>query len=63
MTHRSHDRPVGRAPDYTGACVAMFGVNIVWMLFALLAAFGLGTVMLAGLVVNLWIRWLARRRR
>ena len=63
MDHRSHDRPVGRAPDYTGACVAMFGVNLVWILVALLAAFGLVAVMLAGLLVNLWIRWLAARRR
>lgn len=63
MYHRSHDRPVGRAPDYTAACLVMFGANLIWMLFALLAAFGLAAVVLAGLTLNTWISWLAARRR
>lgn len=63
MPHRSPNRPVSRAPDYTGACVAMFGVNLAWMLPVLLAAFGLAAVLLAGLALNGWISWLASRRR
>ncbi|WP_417525969.1 hypothetical protein [Marinovum sp.] len=63
MYHRSHDRPVGRAPNYTAACVVMFGVNLIWVLVALLAAFGLAAVLLAGLALNGWISWLAARRR
>lgn len=63
MYDRTNNRPVGRAPDYTVACIVMFGANLAWVFLALLAAFGLASVMLAGLALHLWINWLAARRR
>lgn len=63
MYDKANNRPIGRAPDYTGACIVMFGANLVWIFLALLAAFGLASVMLAGLGLHLWINWLAARRR
>lgn len=63
MYDRANDRPVGRAPNYTAACVVMFGVNLLWVLIALLATFGLAAVLVAGVALNGWINWLAARRR
>ena len=63
MYDKANDRAIGRAPDYTTACVVMFGVNLVWVLIALLAAFGLMAVVVAGVALNGWIRWLEMRRR
>ncbi|MDO6732434.1 hypothetical protein Q4577_20590 [Marinovum sp. 2_MG-2023] len=63
MYDRAKDRAIGRAPDYTTACVVMFGVNLGWILIALLASFGLAAVLLAGVALNLWINRLARRRQ
>lgn len=63
MYDKANNRTIGRAPDYTAACVVMFGVNLVWILFALLAAFGLAAVLAAGLALNGWITWLEARRR
>lgn len=63
MYDRANNRPIGRAPDYTGACIVMFGVNLIWVFFVLLASFGLAAVALAGLGLHLWINRLAARRR
>lgn len=35
------DEYPGKVPNYTNACVAMFGVNITWMLVAIWAIWGL----------------------
>lgn len=63
MYDRANNRPIGRAPDYTGACIVMFGANLIWVFFVLLASFGLAAVLLAGLGVHLWINRLEARRR
>jgi len=47
-----HNKPVGRAPNYTNACIAMFGVNITWILVAIWAIWGLVAAVLLGLGVN-----------
>ena len=36
------------APNYTGACVVMFGVNLVWVLLVLWVIWGLIAVALTG---------------
>lgn len=58
---------MGTAPDYTRACIVMFGVNLTWILFALWAIWGL---IIAGafsyglnhLINRLHARAVARRR-
>ena len=50
------------APDYTTACVVMFGVNLTWILMAIWAVWGL---IAAGVIcwgVNKVIDRIARRR-
>jgi hypothetical protein len=56
------NRPVGRAPDYTNAALAMGLVNLLWIFCVLWAVFGLPVVILAGLAINRWIHWLRLRR-
>lgn len=46
------NKPVGRAPNYTTACIAMFGVNITWVLVVIWAIWGLVAALLLGLGVN-----------
>lgn len=36
-----NNKPLGRAPNYTTACIAMFGVNITWVLVLIWAVWGL----------------------
>ncbi len=52
----------GSAPDFTTACVAMFGVNITWIFFAIWAIWGLIAVAGAGWCINRLISYIARRR-
>ncbi|MEM8538840.1 MAG: hypothetical protein AAGF56_13390 [Pseudomonadota bacterium] len=56
-------RKLGRAPNFTGACIVMFGVNLGWVMLALFAVYGLVAVVFLALVVNHWINWLEYRRR
>ncbi|OAN72343.1 hypothetical protein A8B82_20210 [Sulfitobacter sp. EhC04] len=35
----SHNRPA--APNYTQACIVMFGINLAWVLMAIWAIWGL----------------------
>ena len=42
----------GTAPNYTNACIVMFGVNITWVLVAIWAIWGLIAAMLLGLGVH-----------
>ena len=44
------DRPA--APNYTTACVVMFGVNLGWVLVAIWAAWGLLAAVALGWGVN-----------
>lgn len=46
------DRTQGTAPNYTNACIVMFGVNITWILVAIWAIWGLIAAMLLALGVN-----------
>lgn len=57
------DHKLGRAPDFTGACIVMFGVNLGWILLLLFAIYGLVAAVFIGLVVNHWLNWLDHRRR
>ena len=36
-----HESEVRSAPNYTTACVAMFGVNLAWILIAIWSIWGL----------------------
>ncbi len=54
---------LGRAPNYTGACIVMFGVNLGWVLLLLFALYGLAVAVFICLVVNHWMNWLEHRRR
>ena len=42
----------GTAPNYTNACIVMFGVNITWILVAIWAIWGLIAAMLLALGVH-----------
>ncbi|MDW4497060.1 hypothetical protein R5H30_03630 [Sulfitobacter sp. D35] len=54
---------IGRAPDYTAACVVMFGVNLGWVLLLLFAIWGLVGAIFVSLLLNRWIDWLQARKR
>lgn len=54
---------LGRAPNYTGACIVMFGVNLGWVLLFLFAIYGLVAAVFICLVVNHWLNWLDLRKR
>lgn len=47
---RDPDRPA--APNYTNACIIMFGVNLAWIFMVIWAVWGLIIVMLLGAVIN-----------
>lgn len=47
-----NNKPVGRAPNYTNACIAMFGVNITWVLVVIWAFWGLVAAVLLAIGVN-----------
>jgi len=46
----SHDRPA--APNYTTACLVMFGVNLTWILMAIWVVWGLLAAAATGWAVN-----------
>ncbi|AEI94925.1 MULTISPECIES: hypothetical protein [Roseobacter] len=54
---------LGRAPNFTGACIVMFGVNLGWILLLLFAVYGLVAAIFLGLVVNHWVSWLEHRKQ
>jgi hypothetical protein len=54
------DRPA--APNYTSACVVMFGVNLVWVLLLLWAIWGLVAVALIGWGLSRLIDHVAQAR-
>ena len=54
---------LGRAPNFTTACIVMFGVNLAWVMLLLFAVYGLVAAVFIGLVVNHWLNWLDHRRK
>ena len=40
------------APNYTNACIVMFGINITWIFTVIWAIWGLFVVMLVGYGIN-----------
>lgn len=57
-----HDSPRSPAPNYTNACIAMFGVNLFWIFFVLWAVWGLIAVALSGWLINRVIHYIGIRR-
>ena len=55
-------RPVSSAPDFTNACIVMFGVNIAWVFLLLWALWGLIAVAALGWCLNRWMHWLDMRK-
>lgn len=53
---------LGSAPNFTGACIVMFGVNLGWVLLFFFAVYGLVAAVFLLLVVNHWVNWLEQRR-
>ena len=56
---RDKTRP--KAPNYTNACIVMFGVNITWIFMLIWAIWGLIFVILMGAVLNRLMTWLEDR--
>lgn len=54
---------LGRAPNFTGACIVMFGVNLGWVLLLFFALYGLVAAVFICLVVNHWLNWMDYRRQ
>jgi hypothetical protein len=52
----------GSAPNFTQACLVMFGVNIAWVFFVLWAIWGLIAVAVTGWCINRAISYLEARR-
>jgi len=48
MTHNTRSS----APNFTTACIVMFGVNIMWIFAVIWAVWGLVFVALLGAVIN-----------
>ena len=57
----SNDRP--SAPNYTQACIVMFGVNIAWIFFMIWAVWGLLAVGAAGWMINIVINRIEAARQ
>ena len=55
--------PLGRAPDYTNAALAMGLVNLVWLFVLLWIVWGWPSVMLTALALNWGIDRLDRHLR
>lgn len=56
-------RPRPEAPNYTNACIVMFGVNITWIFMVIWALWGLLVVMILGAFINHLMRRLEERAR
>ena len=55
------NHPTGTAPNYTSACIVMFGVNITWVLVAIWAIWGLiAAMLLAHEATHVW-QWQNRK--
>ncbi|KEJ89204.1 hypothetical protein [Sulfitobacter donghicola] len=56
-------RPQGSAPNFTKACIVMFGVNITWIFMAIWSIWGLIAVACTGWCINRVISFIAARRQ
>lgn len=54
------DRP--SAPNYTDACIVMFGVNLMWIMIVIWNIWGFIAAALTGWAVNLVIKRIAVSR-
>lgn len=54
------DRP--SAPNYTDACIVMFGVNLMWIMIVIWNIWGFIAAALTGWAVNLVIKRIAIAR-
>ncbi|WP_299024092.1 hypothetical protein [uncultured Sulfitobacter sp.] len=52
----------GSAPNFTQACIVMFGVNIAWVFVAIWAIWGLIAVAVTGWCINRVISYIEARR-
>ena len=56
----------GKAPNYTEACIVMFGVNLTWVLVAVWAVWGFLTAIFLSYLIKLGIdrlgQWRMARR-
>jgi hypothetical protein len=59
----SRQDKVREAPNYLNANIAMFGVNLTWILFAIWAMAGFVYVLLAGVAINAGLSYLEKRLR
>ena len=50
------------APDFTAACIVMFGINLSWFLVLIWALWGIAAVALTGWAVNALIGRIEARR-
>ncbi len=55
-----NDRP--SAPNFTQACIVMFGVNVLWVFMVVWVVWGFMAVALLGLALNTLIDRIAARR-
>ena len=51
------------APDYTRACLVMFGVNVLWVLVAIWAIWGLIAALALGWALNRGVDQIGHWRR
>lgn len=59
MRNDHHRTP---APDFTTACIVMFGINVAWIFMVLWAVWGLAAVALSGWAINFMIARMQARR-
>lgn len=52
MNNRPQDRPLGRVEDYTGFCLVMLFVNLLWIMVALWAWKGFFAALCLGFIVH-----------
>lgn len=57
----SQQDKVREAPNYLNANIAMFGVNLTWVLFVIWATMGFIYVILAGTLINAGLTYLKTR--
>ena len=57
-----NNHPTQSAPNFTNACIVMFGVNLSWVFLLLWALWGLLAVAALGWSLNRWMTWLKARK-
>lgn len=57
-----NNHPTQSAPNFTNACIVMFGVNLSWVFLLLWALWGLLAVAALGWSLNRWMTWLEARK-